>query len=41
MEAMHGRFEIDWRLIERTPEYQGYFNSEFGKAWKTRTAAKR
>jgi hypothetical protein len=41
MEAMQARFEIDWRVIERAPEYVGFFGSEFGKAWKTRVSTKR
>ncbi len=41
LEAMQARFEIDWRVIEHAPEYLAFFESEFGKAWKTRVPSKR
>lgn len=41
LEAMQSRFDIDWRVVERAPEYTAFLNGEFGKAWKSRRALKK
>jgi hypothetical protein len=41
MEAMHARFEIDWRSTERAPEFVAFLGTEYGKSWKTRRTTPR
>ncbi|MBL8858161.1 MAG: hypothetical protein JNL28_06650 [Planctomycetes bacterium] len=41
LESLNARFDIDWSGIESAGAYQAFFESEYGKAWKTRIASRR
>lgn len=38
LNGIAARFEVDWRAIERAPEYQAFFSSEYGHTWTSRPA---